>query len=89
MYEALRPDLRYLVSDSWSGLTGQFLTAMPLLHLAQLTNRVAIIPSWHDEGHYGSSIIRMSEIFDLERFRNEVSSSTTLSPAPVFCTERA
>jgi hypothetical protein len=42
-HDSLRPDLRYLTSDSWSGLTGQFFTVLSLLHLAQLTQRVAIM----------------------------------------------
>lgn len=41
--DSLRPDLRYLTCDSWSGLTGQFLTVLSLLHLAQLTQRVAVM----------------------------------------------
>ncbi|GAA6024155.1 hypothetical protein JCM11491_001016 [Sporobolomyces phaffii] len=68
--DALRPDLRYLTLDSWSGMTGQHLTALSLLYLAQLTQRVAIIPSWRDQDHYGDAMIRMSDLFDLEKYRN-------------------
>ncbi|GAA5959874.1 hypothetical protein JCM3765_000629 [Sporobolomyces pararoseus] len=70
-HEALRPDLRYLTLDSWSGMTGQHLTALSLMYLAQLTQRVAIIPSWRDQDHYGEAMIRMSDLFDLEKYRNQ------------------
>ncbi|GAA5928381.1 O-fucosyltransferase family protein [Sporobolomyces koalae] len=70
-HDALRPDLRYLTLDSWSGMTGQHLTALSLMYLAQLTQRVAIIPSWRDADHYGEAMIRMSDLFDLDKYRNE------------------
>ncbi|ORY63678.1 hypothetical protein BCR35DRAFT_334785 [Leucosporidium creatinivorum] len=69
IYDSLDPQLRYLIADSWSGLSGQITSAFALLYLAQQTQRIAILPSWHDEGHYGDSIIPMSLLFDLEGLR--------------------
>ncbi|GAA6027547.1 hypothetical protein JCM8097_007916 [Rhodosporidiobolus ruineniae] len=69
--DALRPDLRYLTADSWSGLTGQYLSALSLLYLAHLTQRVAVIPSWRDWDHYGDSMITMDLLFDMDKFREE------------------
>ncbi|GAA5914983.1 O-fucosyltransferase family protein [Sporobolomyces salmoneus] len=70
MYDALRKDLRYLTADSWSGEVGQLLSAFSLLHLAQQTQRIAIVPSiWKDGDHYGTSSVRMGDLFDLEKFR--------------------
>ncbi|GAA6023432.1 hypothetical protein JCM11491_005581 [Sporobolomyces phaffii] len=72
LYDALRDDLRYLTADSWSGEVGQLLSAFSLLHLARETQRIAIIPSvWRDGDHYGSSTVRMSDLFDMERFRRD------------------
>ncbi|KAL8284015.1 hypothetical protein RQP46_005128 [Phenoliferia psychrophenolica] len=68
-YDALRKDLRYLTADSWSGMTGQFTSAIALIHLARRTQRVAIVPSWQDDLHYDDSIISMSLLFDLQGFR--------------------
>ncbi|ORY63677.1 hypothetical protein BCR35DRAFT_334784 [Leucosporidium creatinivorum] len=69
MYDALDPGLRYLVTDSWSGLSGHVANAFSLLYLALQTQRIAILPSWQDLGHYGESIIPMSLLFDLEGLR--------------------
>ncbi|GAA5969789.1 hypothetical protein JCM21900_003206 [Sporobolomyces salmonicolor] len=70
LYDALRPDLRYVTADSWSGEVGQFLSVLSLIYLAQESQRIAIIPSvWRDGEHYGSSKVRMSDLFDMERFR--------------------
>ncbi|GAA5934157.1 O-fucosyltransferase family protein [Sporobolomyces koalae] len=70
LYDALRDDLRYLTADSWSGEVGQLLSVFSLLHLAQQTQRVAIVPSvWRDRDHYGSSSVRFGDLFDLEKFR--------------------
>ncbi|BGP14472.1 hypothetical protein JCM10213_004594 [Rhodosporidiobolus nylandii] len=73
LYDGLRSDLKYLIGDSWSGMTGQFLTALSIIYLAQETQRVAVIPSpWRDNGeHYHKTTARMRDIFDMERFRNE------------------
>ncbi|GAA5955416.1 hypothetical protein JCM21900_005368 [Sporobolomyces salmonicolor] len=70
-YDALRPDLRYLTLDSWSGMTGQFLTTLSLMYLAQQTQRIAILPSWRDADHYGDSMIKMGLLFDMEKYRQE------------------
>ncbi|GAA5903775.1 hypothetical protein JCM6882_003415 [Rhodosporidiobolus microsporus] len=70
-WDALRPDLRYLTADSWSGLTGQYLSALSLLYLGHLTQRVTILPSWRDWDHYGDSMITMGLLFDMERFRQD------------------
>lgn len=73
LYDALRRDVRYLTADSWSGEVGQLLSAMSLLYLAQETQRVAILPSvWRDREHYGTSTVRMGDLFDLETFRRQV-----------------
>ncbi|SCV69768.1 BQ2448_1162 [Microbotryum intermedium] len=62
--------MRYLMCDSWSGLGGQFTTVLPLLLLASMTSRIAILPSFNDEQHYGKGVImKMSLIYDLDRFR--------------------
>ncbi|SCV67052.1 BQ2448_5698 [Microbotryum intermedium] len=62
------------MTDSWSGLGGQFTTVLPLLFLASMTSRIAIVPSFNDEHHYGADVIvRMSMLYDLERFRQIVS----------------
>ena len=75
LYDGLRPDLRYLTADSLTGEVGQFLSAISLLHLGQETQRISIIPSiWKDNDHYGKSQVRMSDLFDMERFRRDVSS---------------
>lgn len=50
-------------------MTGQHLTALSLLYLSELTQRVAIIPSWRDQDHYGDAMIKMSDLFDLEKYR--------------------
>ncbi|GAA5935583.1 hypothetical protein JCM10213_003624 [Rhodosporidiobolus nylandii] len=68
-FDALRPDLRYLTADSWSGMTGQYLSALSLLYLAHMTQRVAILPSWRDWDHYGDSMITMGLLFDMDKFR--------------------
>lgn len=52
-------------------MTGQHLTALSLMYLAQLTQRVAIIPSWRDSDHYGEAMIRMSDLFDLDKYRQQ------------------
>jgi len=52
-------------------MTGQHLTALSLMYLSQLTQRVAIIPSWRDGDHYGDAMIKMSELFDLEKYRKQ------------------
>ncbi|GAA5870793.1 hypothetical protein JCM1840_006806 [Sporobolomyces johnsonii] len=70
-YDALRPDLRYLTLDSWSGMTGQFFTTLSLMYLAQQTQRIAILPSWRDADHYGDSMIKMGLLFDMEKYRQE------------------
>ncbi|GAA5849462.1 hypothetical protein JCM8547_000460 [Rhodosporidiobolus lusitaniae] len=70
-FDALRPDLRYLTADSWSGLTGQYLSALSLLYLAHFTQRIAIIPSWRDWDHYGDSMITIGLLFDMDKFRQE------------------
>ncbi|GAA5997767.1 O-fucosyltransferase family protein [Rhodotorula paludigena] len=70
-WDALRPDLRYLTLDSWSGMSGQYFTALSLLYLAHLTQRVAIIPSFRDWDHYGDSMITLDLLFDMEKFRQE------------------
>ncbi|SCZ95955.1 BZ3500_MvSof-1268-A1-R1_Chr8-1g09907 [Microbotryum saponariae] len=65
-----RPNLKYLMTDSWSGLGGQFTTVLPLLFLASTTSRIAVIPSFNDEHHYKADVIvKMSMLYDLERFR--------------------
>ena len=61
-------------------MTGQFTSAIALIHLARRTQRVAIVPSWQDDTHYGKSVISMSLLFDLQGFRERVS---PLSPVPV------
>ncbi|GAA5843748.1 hypothetical protein JCM5353_008315 [Sporobolomyces roseus] len=72
IYDNLQPDLRYLTADSLTGEVGQFLSAISLLHLGRETQRISIIPSiWRDKDHYGSSQVRMSELFDMERFRQD------------------
>ncbi|GAA6007852.1 hypothetical protein JCM10207_004899 [Rhodosporidiobolus poonsookiae] len=68
-FDALRPDLRYLTADSWSGLTGQYLSALSLLYLAHRTQRVAILPSWRDWDHYGDSMVTIGQLFDMDKFR--------------------
>ncbi|GAA5974242.1 hypothetical protein JCM11641_003347 [Rhodosporidiobolus odoratus] len=75
LYTSLRNDLKYLITDSWSGMTGQFLTACSVLYLAQETQRVAVIPSpWRDNEHYHNTRALMRDIYDMERFRNETGS---------------
>ncbi|KAM0753922.1 hypothetical protein T439DRAFT_322809 [Meredithblackwellia eburnea MCA 4105] len=69
LYASLRPNFRYLTADSWSGLSGQFTSALSLLYLAGETQRIAIIPSWRDSLHYGDSVVKMSELFDLDGLR--------------------
>ncbi|GAA5892982.1 hypothetical protein JCM8208_004143 [Rhodotorula glutinis] len=72
LYDALRPDLRYLIGDAWSGMTGQMLTCISLMYLAQRTQRVAIIPSpWRDGEHYHDTFAKMSDLFNLEQFRQD------------------
>ncbi|BGP38506.1 hypothetical protein JCM10449v2_002440 [Rhodotorula kratochvilovae] len=72
LYDGLRPDLRYLVGDAWSGMTGQFLTCLSLIYLAQRTQRVAVLPSpWRDDEHYDNSFAKMSDLFNLEQFRQD------------------
>lgn len=81
------PDLRQLVRHSVedcvsrdgadafpcrSGMTGQFTTAIALIQLARRTQRVAIIPSWQDDLHYGGEVISMSLLFDLQGYREKV-----------------
>ncbi|KAM0753553.1 hypothetical protein T439DRAFT_322451 [Meredithblackwellia eburnea MCA 4105] len=73
-YDSLRNDLRYLTCDSWSGMTGQFTTAIALIHLARRTQRVAIIPSWQDDLHYGDEVISMSLLFDIQGYREKTGS---------------
>lgn len=51
--------------------SGQFTSALAALYLGRITQRIVVIPSWHDETHYGSSTIRMSLLFDMEKFRRE------------------
>lgn len=46
--------------------------AIALIHLARKTQRVAIVPSWQDDTHYGDAIISMSLLFDLEGYREKV-----------------
>ncbi|GAA5825612.1 hypothetical protein JCM11251_000309 [Rhodosporidiobolus azoricus] len=70
-WDALRPDLRYLTADSWSGLTGQYLSALSLLYLGHLTQRVTILPSWRDWDHYGDSMITIGLLFDMDKFRQD------------------
>ncbi|GAA5970808.1 hypothetical protein JCM11641_004462 [Rhodosporidiobolus odoratus] len=70
-FDALRPDLRYLTADSWSGMTGQYLSALSLMYLAHMTQRVAIIPSWRDWDHYGDSMITIGLLFDMDKFRQD------------------
>ncbi|GAA6058617.1 hypothetical protein JCM10212_004028 [Sporobolomyces blumeae] len=72
LYDALRPEYRYLTVDSWSGEVGQFLSAISQLYLGQQTQRISIFPSiWRDGEHYGTSAVRPSDLFDMERFRQE------------------
>ncbi|GAA5851406.1 hypothetical protein JCM9279_001056 [Rhodotorula babjevae] len=72
LYDALRTDLRYLIGDAWSGMTGQFLTSISLIYLAQRTQRIAIIPSpWRDGEHYHDTFAKMSDLFNLEQFRQD------------------
>ncbi|SGY40217.1 BQ5605_C003g02338 [Microbotryum silenes-dioicae] len=74
------PNLKYVMMDSWSGLGGQFTTVLPLLFLASTTSRIAIIPSFNDEHHYKADvIIKMSMLYDLERFRQIVSASPSFT----------
>ncbi|GAA6051373.1 hypothetical protein JCM3770_004508 [Rhodotorula araucariae] len=70
-FDSLRPDLRYLTLDTWSGWSGQFLTVLSQLYLAHLTQRVAIIPSFRDYDHYGDSMITPDLLMDFEKFRRE------------------
>ena len=61
-----------MTADSWSGEVGQLLSAFSLIYLAQETQRVAIVPSvWYDGEHYGTSSVRMGDLFDLEKFRKQ------------------
>ncbi|KAG0666890.1 hypothetical protein C6P46_003600 [Rhodotorula mucilaginosa] len=66
--KALRPELR---ADSFNGWTGHVLAAFSLLYLAQLTQRVAILPSFGNEFHYGNSMITLGHLYDMDRFRRE------------------
>ncbi|KAK4704717.1 hypothetical protein P7C70_g1493, partial [Phenoliferia sp. Uapishka_3] len=70
-YDSLRNDLRYLTADSWSGMTGQFTSAIALIHLARRTQRVAIVPSWQDDTHYGDAVVSMGLLFDLQGYREK------------------
>ncbi|GAA5877286.1 hypothetical protein JCM3774_001625 [Rhodotorula dairenensis] len=68
---ALRPELRYVTADSFNGWTGHVLAAFSLLYLAQLTQRIAILPSFGDEFHYGDSVITLGHLYDMDKFRRE------------------
>lgn len=64
-------------------MTGQFTSAIALIHVARRSQRVAIVPSWQDELHYGESIISMSLLFDLQGFRKRVRRRVPLSSRPL------
>lgn len=68
------------IGDAWSGLTGQFLTSISLIYLAQRTQRIAVVPSpWRDDEHYFNTFAKMGDLFDLNKFREQVRFALVLS----------
>ncbi|KAF8142225.1 hypothetical protein K438DRAFT_1995281 [Mycena galopus ATCC 62051] len=69
----LRPDVKYITSWPANGWSNQVIEFMNLIYLAQLTERIPIIPRFrpvHLEPN--TTHIDFSDVFDLPRLKNEL-----------------
>ena len=63
----LKPGVRYITSIGFGGHSNQFIGVVKLIYLAQLTNRVAIVPTLTPL-HFMGGPEKVSEFYDLDRF---------------------
>uniref|UniRef100_A0A0W0FVA7 Uncharacterized protein n=1 Tax=Moniliophthora roreri TaxID=221103 RepID=A0A0W0FVA7_MONRR len=70
----LRNDRHYLTAWANAGLTNEFMGIVNMIYLAMLSDRVPIIPPFSSENHTSrkAGYVAFGDIFDLERYRNEV-----------------
>ncbi|KAJ7015966.1 hypothetical protein C8F04DRAFT_983903, partial [Mycena alexandri] len=75
----LRPNLRYITSWPANGWSNQVIQYMNLIYLAQLTERVPIIPRFRPV-HMGAnaSHLDFSDVFDLPRLQQELGMTSVL-----------